>query len=85
MPASMFPRVPRPKARTPSKPRERTWKPKELRTHVAINGGNYDWDGVLICADCDMRRDHRVHDLNQEYSAEASEIDQRKLGEGGNA
>lgn len=82
MPASMFPRVPRPKARTDTKPRKRTWKPKELRTHVMIWGGQFDWDNVAICADCGNRRDHRVHDLNQVYEADASEIDARKLGEG---
>lgn len=80
-PRSMFPKARPSKAVTPKKPRERTWKPKELRTHVMINGGQSDWDGTAICADCGHRRDHRVHDLTQEYSAEAAELDARKLGE----
>ena len=71
-----------PKAKPTKRSRVRTWKPSELRTHVCINGGQYDWDGVAICADCGHRRDHRVHDLNQSYSADAAEVDARKLGEG---
>lgn len=78
----MTPRPLFPKARpTKAAPRKRTWKPKELRTHVCIWGGQFDWDGVAICEDCGNRRDHRVHDLNQEYTAEAAEVDARKLGE----
>lgn len=70
-----------PKAKPTRVPRKRTWKPAELRTHVLIYDGTSDWDGVAICADCGFRRDHRVHDLNQNYTEEASEVDARRLGE----
>jgi hypothetical protein len=49
---------------------------------VCVQAGQFDWDGEPLCFECGMRRDHRVHDLNQDVAAAAAEIDARKLGEG---
>jgi len=72
-----------PKAR-PTKGNSAPRKPRNWGTHVLLNGGQYDWDGVPFCDACGMRGDHKVHDLNQSVVVEAAEIDRRIVGEGGN-
>lgn len=79
-PRPLFPKA-RPtkaaKGQLPRKPRD--WR---RHTHVCVQAGQFDWDGEPLCFECGMRRDHRVHDLNQDVAAAAAEIDARKLGEG---
>lgn len=53
--------------------------PRSLRTHVAKVSTIIDLDKVGICDECGHRNDHRIHDVAQ--SAEATEIDARRLGE----
>ena len=77
MARSRFPKAkPTAGPKLPRQPRD--WR---RRTHVFINSGSYTHDDIGICGECDMRRDHRVHDLNQEVLVEAAEFEARRLGE----
>ena len=76
MPASMFPR-----ARPTKGPRKAKPRPT---VHVFIWDATSDWRGIPTCSTCGGLRTDSVHDLRP-TSEQAAEVDQRKLGEGGDA
>ena len=51
-----------------------------MRTHVFVHSNQFDVFRNAICAVCDNVRKHKIHAV-PETSADAREIDDRKLGE----
>ena len=56
-------------------------RPKTVRTHVMLNGGQADHRGTPICEFCGHLSSHRIHDLTQQLEEEAAAIDARRTGE----
>ena len=74
---SQFPKA-RPTRQSPTAtPRKRL--PKRVLTHVFHDGGQRDYRGERICAECGNLYPHVIHDLM--VSSEADTIDRRKMGE----
>jgi len=72
-----------PKARPTARPsRAMPKRPRDWRrfTHVCLNTGQYDWDGIPLCGECGHRGDHRIHDLT--VASEATDVSARIMGEG---
>lgn len=71
-----------PKAR-PSSGAPRKTSPKQWPVHRCIPSGDTDWSGQVICGRCGFLEGHRTHQVDEEREALASEVDARRLGEGG--
>lgn len=64
----------------PVKGKKTARPPKSVRTHVMLNGGQTDHNGVPICEYCGHLSTHRIHDYNVPEGT--TEVSARILGEG---